>query len=424
MHDLQSRCGVIVLSVLLSPITGFADGSFSFNGHYKSFFVIFCLPKYGTPAMLVNQPLIGAVDNRLRLKLFYSFNARFTAEVAYELAPRVQDPLLFENQPTLVGLDPYRYRAFDFHARLYPAQGRKAGSFGIFHNLDRAMVTVKTAPADIIIGRQAIAWGSARVLNPTDVLAPFAFEALDTEERTGVDAVRLTVPLSALAEFDAGYVFGKNFRFAESAVFARAKFYTMKTDVAMLLLAFRENLMVGIDVARSLGNAGFWLEAAYVFADVFKETGYQEANNYLRATIGVDYALSGSTYGFIEYHYNEGGAGEPKNYLRNLSHPAYTDGTVYLLARHYLAPGLTHQLTPLISFSGQALLNVSDGSMFMSSAIEYNVAQDIYLSAGAFFRIGRQPEIVTNGTLSPVPQFNSEFGGYPNIYFSSFRIYF
>ena len=53
---------------------------------------------------------------------------------------------------------------------------------------------------------QAIAWGSAFVINPTDVIAPYVYNALDQEERYGVDALRVRVPTGALSETDLGYV--------------------------------------------------------------------------------------------------------------------------------------------------------------------------------------------------------------------------
>jgi hypothetical protein len=113
------------------------------------------------------------------------------------------------------------------------------------------------------------------------------------------------------------------------------------------------------------------------------------------------------------------GAGEPEDYLDNLSQPAYTDGGVYLMGKHYFVPGLTFQITPLISLGGVVLSNISDPSVFPSLQIEYNFAQDIYLSAGGFIGIGKRPETEDEET-----QFRSEFGGYPTLLFSSFRIYF
>ena len=306
----------------------------------------------------------------------------------------------------------------DLDATIYPDEDNPDGSFGLFQNLDRASVAYGADFGDITIGRQAIAWGSARVVNPTDVIAPYAYNQLDTEDRIGVDAIRVQIPIGVLGEFDTGYVFGENLAFEKSAFFLRSQLNALETDFSISLLGFREHLMTGFDIARGIGGAGFWLEAAYVYANAFYSEN-AEAENYLRASIGLDYSFGGVSYGFIEYHFSSAGAGEAENYLDNLDRPAYTDGAVYLMGRHYLVPGLTFQLTPLISLSGVVLSNLSDPSVFPSLQVEYNFAQDIYLSAGGFIGIGKRPKTEDEET-----QFRSEFGGYPTLFFSSFRIYF
>ena len=83
---------------------------------------------------------------------------------------------------------------------------------------------------------------------------------------------------------------------------------------------------------------GSGLKRAYVYANAFNnENG--EAENYLRASIGLDYSFGGVAYGFIEYHLSGAGAGAPEDYLDNLAgikKPAYTDGSVYLMGRALL----------------------------------------------------------------------------------------
>lgn len=413
---------VLLLQFCITPAT--AQQTVALNGYYKSFFTVFHLPDYGDLTLFQDQTDLGAVNNRVRLKLHYQSGAWLSGNFAYDFSPRVQDPLLFESQLLPVRIDPLSYRAFDWNSRLYPGQDKTPGSFGIFHNLDRAALEFKTPPADIIIGRQAIAWGSGRVINPTDVIAPFAFQELDTEERIGVDAVRLRVPLNALSELDAGYVFGKDFKFAQSAFFARSKFYIAKTDVSLLILGFRENLLLGFDLARSLGGAGFWVESAYVLADRFDNYKRGGADNYFRGVMGLDYSFSSKTYGFVEYHFNEAGAGKPRDYVDKFAAPAYTEGAVYLMGRHYLAPGMVCQLSPLITLNAQMLFNLGDRSAFLTSQAEYNIAQNIYLAAGAFLRLGQSAQIVLDGAIIPELRLQSEFGSYPNIFFTAFRIYF
>jgi hypothetical protein len=396
--------------IMLSTIA-LADDELQISGYYKNF-------STGLDSPLPDTPIIGAVTNRLRLNCAYALTDALSFDLSYDFAPRIQDPSLFSESPIAATTDSLRYRVVDFESSIYPGENDPVGSFGIFQNLDRASIAYSANFADITIGRQAIAWGSARVINPTDVIAPYTYGELDTEDRIGVDAIRVQIPIGVLGEFDTGYVFGEDFAVEKSAFFLRSQLNAVETDFSIVLLGFREHLMTGFEIARGIGGAGFWLEAAYVYANAFdSENG--EAENYLRASIGLDYSFGGVAYGFIEYHFSGAGAGEPEDYLANLTQPAYSDGGVYLMGRHYFVPGLSCQITPLISLSGVLLLNTSDPSVFPSLQIEYNFAQDIYLSAGGFIGIGKRPETEDDET-----QFRSEFGGYPTLLFSSFRIYF
>jgi len=119
------------------------------------------------------EPIIGAVSNRLRFNLSYMSNDLISFSTAYNFSPRIQDPLLFEEQPVFVAINPSGYWLTDVDSQVYPGENDAVGSFGIFQNLDRAVITLGTPNADISIGRQAIVWGSARVLNPTDIVALF-----------------------------------------------------------------------------------------------------------------------------------------------------------------------------------------------------------------------------------------------------------
>ena len=401
----------VTIFLIIVVGTGPTDADLQISGYYKNF-------STGLGSPLPDSPIIGAVNNHLRLNCAYALTDALSFDLSYDFAPRIQDPSLFSESPIAATTDSLRYRVVDFESSIYPGENDPVGSFGIFQNLDRASIAYSANFADITIGRQAIAWGSARVINPTDVIAPYTYGELDTEDRIGVDAIRVQIPIGVLGEFDTGYVFGEDFAVEKSAFFLRSQLNAVETDFSIVLLGFREHLMTGFEIARGIGGAGFWLEAAYVYANAFdSENG--EAENYLRASIGLDYSFGGVAYGFIEYHFSGAGTGRPEDYLANLTQPAYSDGGVYLMSRHYLVPGLSCQITPLISLSGVLLLNTSDPSVFPSLQIEYNFAQDIYLSAGGFIGIGKRPETEDEET-----QFRSEFGGYPTLLFSSFRIYF
>ena len=401
---------VLAICLMVGPFSGIADAEFQFGGYYKNFSTIFNSP-------VPETAMSGVVVNRLRLNLSYAPTDSLSFAFAYDFTPRVQDPLLFSQSLIAVSTASSSYRVADFDSQIYPSADESVGSVGIYHNLDRASLHFSTDFADFSVGRDAIAWGSARVVNPTDVVAPYTYDQLDTEDRVGVDAVRVRIPVGVMGEIDAGYISGTDFDFNKSAVFFRTQLNAAETDFSILLLEFQRDLLIGLDVARGIGGAGFWLETAYVLAEPFDDVP-DASEDYLRTSVGLDYSFGGETYAFIEYHFNGAGAQKPGNYLTNLEQPAYTRGGVYLLGVHYLAPGVTHQVTPLISVSGQILLNLSDPSTWVAPQVSYNIAEDIHLSIGGFVSIGKRPK---NGES---PEFQSEFGSYPNLFFSSFRVYF
>jgi hypothetical protein len=395
------------------------------SGYFKNFSIMFHLPQPATSAGAPDQPLLGLSQARLRLNVSYAPSAAVTFLAAYDISPRIQDPFFFQASPFVAAPAVGAYRVADFRTPLIPGPDDPSGSFGLYHNLDRLSVTVKMKFGDLIVGRQPVAWGSGRVTNPTDIIAPFSFHELDKEERFGVDAVRMKIPLGTLSELDLGYVFGQDFRFSRSAFFLKTRINVLKTDVSVLLLAFQEDVMVGVDVARSLGGSGVWLEAAAVFPDALRGgAGQARAANYARLTAGIDRSLSGRLYGFLEYHYSSAGASRPAGYIGLFSQPASARGAVYLMGRHYLSAGLTYQLTPLIPCTGLIIGNVADGSLALSLQTEYNVAENIYLGAGAYLGIGRRPGTSLFAGPPAAPDLRSEFGSYPDFIFVSFRVYF
>jgi len=422
--------GIFILTVLSLP--GLSADWLKVHGYYKVFFVGLKEPGYkgqGQDNETTRAP-IGAANNRLRLKLSAKPLSWLSLDAAYDFSPRIQDPSLFNESVFIAPSSPLSYRLEDFPSRLYPRQGENVGSFGVFHNLDRLLLTIKTGAADIFIGRQAIAWGSGRLFNPTDVVAPYAFNELDKEERQGVDAVRVRVPLGRMDELDIGYIFGRHFQSQYSAFYLRGKTYILKTDISGLVMRFRKNLLIGLDMARSIGGAGAWFEAAYVLPYRFAkdedvdliDKKYRE--NYFRASLGMDYNFSGRFYGFFEYHYNAAGMSKPGDYNEVFRTIAFREGSVYLMAKHYLDVGFTYQVTPLIPFSGLVIMNFTDGSVILSPGLEYNIAENIYLSFGAYLGVGKGPGLIEPAPGTKITRYYSEFGAYPAMVYTSFRVYF
>ncbi|MBD3183869.1 hypothetical protein GF312_16410 [Candidatus Poribacteria bacterium] len=389
----------------------------SIEGNYKSFFSIIDNPDLA----LKGNPVKGSVSNRLRLKSSYTPFDWLYLQLAYDLSFEVEDTT-GTNSPFSNLLSGQRYRIDDLNSRIFPSRDDDYANFGIYQNLDRLSATFRVPFADITVGRQVVAWGNARVVNPTDIISPFTFDSLDTEERPGVDALRLLFPIGFMGELDGGIVFGKEAEFDKNTLYLRGKYYIFESDISLLIMDFQKNLLLGFNFARSIAEAGFWCESAYVFSGLFvNEEVYED---YFRFSIGSDYSFTENTYSFLEYHWNQAGINEPEDYLNQIAKAAYTDGSVYFLGQHYLIPGISYQVTPLINAELRILANLSDFSVLIYPFIEYNIATDIYLSLGGFIGIGKKPDLKSTTFNVPDIRLRSEFGGYPDVYFSSFRLYF
>lgn len=395
----------------------------SLAGYYKNFSVVYHMPKFSEFDLDSDRPWLGSVSNRVRINGYFNMHSNIKLNAAYNIAPRIQDHSLFLKDALSFNINPMMYRIDDFN-RIFTPDQDNIRSFAIVHNLDRAFLTLTIPWADFYLGRQAIAWGSARMINPTDIIAPYAYTELDTEDRIGVDAFRIRIPIGFLGEVDLGYVAGQNFNFDNSALFVRGRYNLLKTDMSLMAAGFRENLMLGIDLARSIGNAGFWFESGYIIIDALSDNGNGYGDDYLQLSTGLDHSLGPNTYAFLEYYFNQAGSNNSNDYLYLPLKTAYREGATYLLGKHYLIPSVTHQITPLVNGNLSMLINLGDPSISITPNLEYNIAPNIYVSAGAYIGLGERPNNITEIIESPEKIFRSEFGSYPDLYYSSFRIYF
>ncbi len=388
-------------SLVLILFFSIEQNSFALNGSYKTFI---------SESQNTNEDkFLSTFTNTFRPKFVWSPNDKFSFYTAYAISANIQSTTL----PLNNGIK-RTYRAADLNPDLYTSNHSGQSNVLVNQNLDRFYLSYSAQWGNLNIGRAPIAFGSAKIVNPTDVLTPITYQTLDKEERVGVDTIRMNVALGSLSLLDVGYVFGDKLKKSKSAAFVRLKSNYLETDISALLMDFQDNLLIGLDLARSVGKASAWFEAALVSPKYFENNSNNNLKNYVRATIGMDYKLTTNVYSYIEFHYNGAGSVEAKKYFLLQSNTAYTQGGVSLQGVHYLIPGLTYELSSLWKLTAQCLFNANDLSIFNNLALEYNIAQDAFIDLGAY---------VPMGTKSPSVQ-KSEFGVYPKILYSSLRLYF
>lgn len=382
----------------------FTKNSYAINGSYKTYFSESQNP--------YDDSYKGLFTSNFRPKYTWSPNDNYTFYGAYVLSVDWQK----KSQSTLNRpKTKQRYRVVDLEEELYSSDtNQKSSQVLLNQNLDRFYVSYSKNSFNLNVGRAPVAFGSSKIINPIDVLTPVSYQTLDKEERVGIDIVRVNYSLGPLSLLDIGYVLGHKMDFSKSAVFTRLKTNIWATDVSFMLMNFQENLMAGLDFSRSIGNSTAWLESSYVVPEYFNKDEKNGSHNYLRATVGFDYKLSESIYSYIEYHYNGAGATNPEDYRFLGDDTAYKEGGVYLQGRHYIAPGMTYELSSLWKLTGQFLLNLNDHSIFNNLTLEYNISQDVFVDVGAYISAGKKYNYVSK----------SEFGSYPNSFYTSFRLYF
>jgi hypothetical protein len=414
----------VVISLLLALPALAADESESrwpsLNGYVKSTMLGEQFPGPAVAPPLEGNKPYGLWQNTLRLRLFDKPVPQLSWEAAEELSLVACRPEALAGQG-FIGTPDTTYRIHDFRQRLNTDDSDNVQAL---QNLDRLNLSLALGWGDLTIGRQAIAFGSARVINPTDVLAPILFQDINRENRSGVDAVRLRVTTGEMSEIDLGLVLGNGGDLENNAVFLRPKIRVLGTDATFTVMEFRRNLMLGIDLARDIGGATWWIEGAHTFAKAFDEPVPEE--DYFRLSLGVQYRLAGDLLATLEYHYSSAGTRDPNACLANTigasgisPATAFADGGVYLLGQHYLAPGLAYEFTPLLNGSLSALINLTDGSTYLNGRLGYSLSDDQLLEMGFFCPVG-QPGDRQGGMLIP----ESEFSLYPSTIYLGFRCYF
>ena len=347
----------------------------------------------------------------LRLMVHHR-TGKIDISASWTLCPSVGNPALSGENGS------HMFRIASTESRILPSDWEGSESFSIIQNPDRMNISLRTSIATLTAGRQAIYWGVAKSVSPTDFIAPFQYGTINTDYRTGVDAVRSVFPIGMMSELDAGYVFGKDAGFSDSGCWLRGRFYLFRTDATLLAACFRENLMIGGSFNRSLGDGTGWMELAVVTTSFFGEEETEDEDTFWSISTGYDRSWFNATlYGYLEYHFNSSGSDDAADYTDIIKDPAWTNGGIYLLGRHYLCPGLSWTLSPLLNLNASALCNLADPSAYISLSGEYSVLEDIVLNMGYRQGVGKKP---LSCDATPL----SEFGSWPRVCFISSGYYF
>lgn len=268
------------------------------------------------------------------------------------------------------------------------------GSLYARHRLYRGFLTLNAPVADVLVGRQRIAWGSGRFWNPTDLLNPFNPIALERDERTGVDALLVQRNLGPLSRLSVVYAPQRD---ASSSAAAHYRTNAAGTDVAVMAGEFRGDRVIGLDVVGRIGDGGLRLEAA--------ATNPENGTDYARWVAGFDYAFQNTLTVTAEYYYNGRGTRDQAAYDFTALHA----GVVQNVGRRYVGASARYDLTPLLRWDNLFIVNTDDRSRFYAPGLIYSITGDLDWSVGVQSFAGRS---------------GSEYGSFHDVYYTYLQYFF
>ncbi len=406
-------------ALLIILLVSFANAEFSYRGYLKSFYITHKIPGY----MNTDEQYSSQGIQRVRGEVSWKPVSAVSLNAAYSLAANTGGSTLTDMDA--LEMDPPRgWRFDDMQNPVYPHNDSVSPNFQLTQNLDRLYLRLSASFGDLYIGRQAIAWGTARAFPCVDVVAPFSFDALDTEERQGVDAAMIRIPIGLMNTVEAGYIAGQDFDFDASAVYIHPKFYVLNTDIGLTAMKHRKNMLYGVDIARTIGGAGVWAEASWhdveraeldlsgfvSIPENLRWIASKKKTEFGRISGGADYSFGGELYTSLEAHFNGAGYAET-DVLGMQLNPAFLVGIVSNTGRLYLAPMASYQITPLLTGTLQAYWNLDDMSSALVPMLEFSAAQNVNIGAGAYIGVGEG-------------DFVTEYGSYPDMGYINMRWYF
>lgn len=231
---------------------------------------------------------------------------------------------------------------------------------------------------EFAVGRQRIAWGSGRIWNPTDLFNPTSPLNIEFAEKRGADSALILLRPGGEWTIEFAAAIGTDSSDTRYAV--RTGTTLGSYDINLMGGRFRENEVVGFDFSGYLGDSGFRGEFTYT---------WEEDRNFARGVLSFENTFKHGLTLLVEYLYNGGNLG-------SLDFGSIADLATYdsitTVNRHFLALQLGKQLYPLLNVQALSIIDLEEGSYFLSPFVGYSLLQNVDLLLGAQFFFGDSGE--------------------------------
>jgi len=271
--------------------------------------------------------------------------------------------------------------------------------------VDRLNLNWSAGRLDTTVGRQAIGFGRIVIASPLDIIAPFPPEAIDTEIRPGVDALRSTLHYGQDGQIGAVAVFGDEKR--HNSYLLTWTDNHAGIDLLGLGGELRSRPVLGLGVAGSLGTLGLKAEATGYHGTRVGEPDGDRDRYFAIAALEGWYRFPNGLTLLIEYLYNGPGSDNPADYPLVAAAAPAREGLATLLGRNYLLAAPSIELHPLLTMNGLLIWNLGDDSFLVRPSLVISLADNLSLELFWTANQGQPPQ---HRSPSLPPLLRSEFG--------------
>ena len=256
--------------------------------------------------------------------------------------------------------------------------------------IDRLSLSGRSDHFEWAVGRQAIGFGRILLASPLDIIAPFAPDAIDTEIRPGVDAIKIQGYFGRSIEIGGYAVLGE--RLSDSSGLVSFSGHTEGTDILGIAGTLRDRPMVGFGLAGDMGGLGLKAEmATYAGKHVSRPEGDLH-HFFIIAALECWYRFSSGLVLTGQYLYNGAGADSPDDYMQALESAPIKEGLSFLLGQHYLLFAPSYEIHPLATLSGLIIGNLQDHSCLLRPALDISLSDNLSLMVFWALNLGETPE--------------------------------
>jgi len=333
-------------------------------------------------------------SNRLRLDLEQTLD-RHTFNAALDYRWLLTDP---------AGRPPLPIANLNRRVDLEKSWGRGDNSAQQLQ-IDRLQLHLVGTDLEWDLGRQPIGFGRIALFSPLDVIAPFPPDALDTDVRPGVDALRVTRYFGVGGQLGGTLVFGQQEE--DNSYLLTFSHNWQQIDILTLGGSLRDRWMGGIGLAGSLGGLGLKGEMTFYEGKEVGRPDGDRSDNFMLGAIEGWFRLENGLILLGQYLYNGPGSHEPADYLSVARSAPISEGLTFLTGRHYLLLAPSYEIHPLATLQGLLIWNLQDDSFLARPLLDLSLSDNLSLQLFWSFNAGEKPRAALPLSV-PVPR--SEFG--------------